>query len=366
MKFKRIPSFIFIIILFFFLGSLIYWVLVPSFKKNQIIQLLVVKKNEANKIEAAFILFAYPLQKYLYTYIINPEISLLYGKKTKKIKETKDIKALKSFLNQLLNIKINGTIELNDKQIFSLIKKVGIGKFLNLFSDYLPKGEVIINEQNYAPFMASIEDFMFKRDVIYSFWLNFFYQNFSFLKKIEAPYWFLNRYYGLVETSFKRGDFLYLLNQFIFSLDEVYFFKSNMNIEKSVFLGKEIFVPFRNGFYDKNKIRRMIKSFHEQIPSVNKFPISVQVKNMTSYRRLAAKVSGVLHLKKCSVKEYLNSEINVKSSMILDRSGSPLKRVYFSKATKVSNIYFLFDYRENFDFSLYIGEDYYAIPYFEK
>ena len=40
-----------------------------------------------------------------------------------------------------------------------------------------------------------------------------------------------------------------------------------------------------------------------------------------------------------------------------------IRRDYLEKISRVHRIYYDFDYRENFDLTLYLGEDYYAIPF---
>ena len=349
-----------ILILGFFLLN---WFFKASFSEEKFLNLLFVKKTENGRILETFVMHYAPKDHYLYVYLVNSKTTFYRNSKKVSINQLKKSSQVRRFVETLLKIEIHGTFVLSHKKAMRLMRLMGAVPFFNQHSNAFEKGFVVINHENYDSFLAGVKNPIVKRDVAYSIWVNSLLQNGYFFKDFKSFVKLIYMYYFHFRTNISMGNFVFLVKNLVSGAEDLYLTKSNMNVEKVEIEGEKRVLPFKNGEYDREKLKRVLTGFHNKFPSKNKYPITIQVKNTTSIKRMAAKTSGLLRTKRCNVLEYLNAPVKLKHSVIIDRSGSPVKRKYFSKITKVSNIYYSVDHRENFDFSLYIGEDYYAIPF---
>ena len=336
------------------------------FNKKNIFNFLLLK-TQKNNIAAAYLITHYPKKNYFHVYLISDQWSVVKQKKSRYLYK-KGSRVLKEELERLLATKIDYVLKINDKNSLRLLRYLGNGRFFNTTVEQFPKGEFIINDKNYHTYIQSLPQIesIQKKEIIYSIWLNILYQNTLKLKDFRQINKLIDHYYSCFKGNLSKRRFKYFLDNFIKKIDVLYISKSQMNVEFFEQDGKKIVTPLQNGAYDRKKYQTLVENFQTEKPSSEQFPIKIQIYNTTPISRLASKISGVLRLKKCNTLEYLNANMKLKRSIILDRSGSSIKKNYFSKITRVSNIYYSFDYRENFDFSLYIGEDYYAIPYILK
>ena len=347
-----------------FMGFTVWWLLrtPPSLKKKEFIHVLCMQKDLHQSIKNAVLVTYYSDGPYLHVYQVNPSIEVAYQEQTSRL-FANDPKDTKIFLESMLNLKIDGVLSLNEVNTMKLLHQLGAIPFFNLRSDAVKKGEVVLLPGDYNAYMKGIDDPLMYREVAMSVWMSFFYHHFLFLKEIHNPQKVLRKHirlFGLQGIS--KKNVLYVVDHWIRAMPEVFFFKNAMNVEEVLIGEKKAIVPLQKGKYDAKKLSNLFDSFRNKTPSISRFPITVQVKNATDHKRLAARTAGILRVKRCLVKEYLNAEMPLQRSVLLDRTGSILKRRYMMAATKTSNVYFSFDYIDNFDFTLYIGKDYYAIP----
>ena len=362
-KIKRIPLIALLITVL--LGGIwwLYFYKMPTFHKKELIHLLCVSAKENRQIQGAFLLTYYPAAAYLHIYRINENVSVLYQGKPHRFFEKGTPKQLQYLLENLLEIKIDGCLKINPQNTLKLLQQMGSTFIFNLRSEGMPKGEIVLDYNNYLQYVDNISDPLSIPDVMTSLWVNAVYNHFLFLKPFKKPTVMLHKHYALFDAiQIRKADFAYLFGQMIQSIDKLYFVKNSMNVEAQTIGQTTVMVPLNGGQYDRKKLQAIVQEFRQKVPSTKRFPIVVQIKNATSHKRLAAKTAGMLHLRLCSVKEYLNAEFPLTRSILLDRTGSALKRSYITKVTKTSNVYFSFDYKDTFDYTLYIGDDFYAIP----
>ena len=243
----------------------------------------------------------------------------------------------------------------------ALIDELGGVEIFNDVTQKFPNGRLYINKENINEYLNSIENPAIKTDMSFCVFVNLFhsasdyYLIFSSAKKFSSLLW------QKLETNIPKRLALRIISETVENHSKLHLNYDRMNLDLTKEDGREIYLPHRQGIVDAQKLKQLTSKLIDFNPNLIRYPIDLQVKNTTSVYRLAARTAGVLRRKKCNVKEYLNSDIDLKKSLILDRCGSPVKREYLKKVTKINDVYYLIDYREDFDFTLYLGEDYYGI-----
>lgn len=279
---------------------------------------------------------------------------------------------LKKTLNENYGVKIiDYEISFDDSSTIDFLDKWGGTSFFNLYSDYLPIGEVYITGNNYKNFLSGISNPYYRKNTSLSIWFNLlmsFQETLPHHVYVES---FLEEFFGMLKTTFNYQTFKALIdplfNQFVF--DEKKLLKDNLYLkfdktsveQLTISSNQKIDLPYLNGAYDKDKIIKELRSLSKVDEKFGSLAIVAQIKNATEVKRLAAKAAGVFRLRGINVIEYLGFSKKLDRSVILDFSNSPLKRNYIKKITKINKVYHLFNYRESFDFSILLGKNFHAI-----
>ncbi len=272
-------------------------------------------------------------------------------------------RALIKALRVLYNISIDFNIKVSQSETIQLLKNLGGVSFFNLHSDGLPKGVVFIDHHNYIMFLANIADPERVQETALSIWYSLFCKQLAFSSTHPRFERIFSKHLAALNSTLNRRTISKLLQPLLAAEGANYFYLLRNNLVPQQVGTTELRAPLEHGRYDRQKLAARLLSFKERQLLYEQFPITLQIKNTTSHKRFAARTAGVLRVKKIDVKEYLNSSIPLKHSVILEFAHSPLKVEYLQKQTQVDEVYKLFDYRENFDFSLYIANDYYGIQY---
>ncbi len=318
-------------------------------------------KSDENQFMAASIVSYDWSNDYMNVYNIPHYVHL----KDKK-KENQEIKfmtkeELINALEKLLEIDFDFSISIKKSKWNNLVEQLGGVEIFNDVTKKFPNGRIYIHGENIDKYLNSIENPVLRIDTAFCVAVNLFhsasdyYNVFSDSKKFFVLLW------NKLETNIPKKLALTIFSRMVKNHSTLHLNYDRMNLLFKEEGGKNFYVPLNQGKLDANKLKKMIEEFSTLNQSLVRYPINLQVKNTTSVYRLAAKTAGVLRRKRCNVKEYLNSDIDLKKSLILDRCGSSSKREYLKKVTKIKNVYYLIDYRENFDFTLYLGKDYYGI-----
>ena len=318
-----------------------------------------------------FLLFS--LRKETFIKENNEQISLFLGDATEVSKR----------VEKIYEHPINLIIAPTQKQIENIIEISGGTIIFNTKSNHLKKGEVFLDHLNYQNYLLGIEDLDQRENERKAFWFHLMnemikkqltikdhyptytqiFDNLNMNSNIRTFRFFHNAVAGYYRQALE--DKQLPLKQ-ISEISPIYFKSLRGNLQSKKENGKTFLVPYLEGKYDSSRISNTLKDFFADEPPLEKYPIIVQVRNTTSINRLAARTSGVLRLKKINVLEYRNSIFKLDESVIIDYSLSPIKRDHISRVTGVKKIYPGFNHRENFDFSLYLGYDYYAIKFFKE
>ena len=225
------------------------------------------------------------------------------------------------------------------------------------------KGLVYIDSSRIVSYTEGISTRLDKNDAEFSLWYNMFLQNSHLTnqKNLESVSRRLRR--SLI-TDIPPEDFNFFFNILMKNFDLINISYSRLNITRQAMHGDSNFsidAPLENGEYDRNKIREIIRELAEVNPKYRLFPLIIQVKNATAYSRIAARTAGILRYKKCNAVEYGNLDFRYPWSVLIDRSGSPLKRQYLQKAAGIYPQIYKYSYLKNFDSTVIIGEDHYAV-----
>lgn len=271
-------------------------------------------------------------------------------------------KKLRQKVEDTLDMPVDFFISIKQTKAKKLVSKLGGVVIFNDQIKAFPQGRLYIDEANIKDYLNSISNEVVKIETGVSLAVNLLlstFKNYVFFndsKKLFSLLW------HEIQTELPQNLAGVIVKKIAENYGTLYLDYGRMNTELINENGLSMHVPLQKGMFDAQKLKETMKQFNLLNKDLVRYPISLQVKNTTSVYRLAAKTTGVLRRKKCNVKEYLNSDIDLRQSLIIDRCGSVAKREYLKKITKVDDVYYLVDYRENFDFTLYLGEDYYGIP----
>ncbi len=321
---------------------------------------LVFLKKSEGKIKSALVLYYLYPSALLYIYDIDVE-------KTKVLKEGEYLSLNNSesfFLNEIKKIlllpRIDHTFHLSDEieqQIFDVIGGVD---FFNLYSDSLPKGEVFIDDINYEDFLEGIKEEHLRKDTTVSIWINALVHLRNKIAEDEVFSKQLKEVFSHFKVDLNYLSFLKLVKPFITKKNYQVVY-SKMNLDSLSYKGENYLVPLNEGEYDRRKINRQLLSWINEENGYTPFPITVQVRNATPVSRLAAKTTGVFRFKRLSVVEYLNSSFLLDNSIIVSHLISPLKENYVKKTSRIEKIYYLVNYLDDFDFSIFLGNNFYGV-----
>ncbi len=339
-------------------------------KFKSLYTVLVLSESQSGKLAAANLVFVFPDRGYVHIYRVNPEVTFTRWWGKNQALSDKSLSSLMSSLEKSLNLKIPYYILVNDKKTDRLLDDLGGAPIFNTYSEPMTKGETIIVSGNQKEYFEGINvESSFRDDAAFSLWINLLMRTLNDFERFKDP----SLGAKIVWSSFKKSNFpkdtfIELFNMFSARSNSIYLSAMRMNTEiqktdNDDKKGSGILVPLDAGNYDANKLRGVLELLEKDDKSLKVFPLTLQIKNTTEVPRLAAKTAGLLRIKRFDVKEYLNTSFHLKHSVIICRSGSAAQRDYLKKVSKVQRVYYDFDYRENFDLTLYLGEDYYAIPY---
>ena len=276
-------------------------------------------------------------------------------------------KELKQKIESVLQLPIDFSVSMISTKAKRLLNESGGVVIFNEATTNFSKGRLYINGNNVEGYLNSISNQVVKIEIGVSLSINLLlsiFKNYVFFndsKKIFPLLW------SKIQTDLPKGLANTVVKRMIENHETLYIDYGRMNailvnevVAKNA--PRDIYIPLDEGRFDSQKLKKMTERFDIIDKDLERYPINLQLKNTTSIYRLAARTTGVLRRRRCNVKEYLNSDIDLKRSLIIDRCGSVAKREYLKKITKVNDVYYLVDHREKFDFTLYLGQDYYAIP----
>lgn len=268
---------------------------------------------------------------------------------------------IKKIIDQKLSIDLSGVYKFSVSDWDKLLAVFGGMHFFNTEAGtVLPEGEVLIHEKNFTNYLNSLPYGSHRQETALSLWINAVFQVsevFGQGRRLEVLTRKINRRLPFFRMRFAS---FYKLKSFLFTFPKVNIHYSSLNTSR-VYLGQnQIYTFFQDGEIDKSFYKKFTSEYSQ---AQNFFPISVQVRNTTTIPRLAAKTAGILRIKRCDVREYLNSPLSLSESILIDRSGWHEHREYLRKVTKINEVIFKLNYRQDFDFTVYLGEDYYAIPF---
>ena len=316
------------------------------------------KASDGNRL----FLYLNPHYRYSLIYNVNSYLSLPEESKVSYLYEL-PVKKQISFLKDKILLDADILIKYDKQTAKNLFELIGLLYFFNSESTNINRGRVYLNHKLYVSFMQGIKDEVIKQEIEFSLWYRFFSVLLNFYQQTSSFDLANKNIYDKLSINLSKKDFTRLVYFLAEYLEQLHLDYNRMNIDIYSRENDNKIVLFNQGRHDQVKLTKKINQFtaDESLKYLERFPISLQVKNTTSVSRLAAKTAGIMRRKRCDVKEYLNSSIKMKNSLLIDRSGSPVKREYMKKITKLENYILLLDYRENFDFTLYLGEDYHVI-----
>ncbi len=336
--------------------SFYFHVSIPE--RKQIYTSLILSQQE-KKINSAWVLYHY--YPFAYFYLFEVGVDHHVYEEGNYVLLNQDDKFFKKKVQQLLGINsFDFTITLNQGAEKNILNSLAGTKFINLHSKSLPLGKVFIDELNYDAFLEGISDPYLRKNTKLSIWLNIFLN----LKKDVSTNEFylkqLKQIFNQLDININYPSFLKLLETFLTQEDYIFYY-DKMNFNQIIHRNQEYLVPLSRGNYDKNKIKLVLSNFINEEFKYELFPIDVQIKNATKINRLATKATGVFRYKRLNVIEYLNSNFPLKNSVIVSHVFYPLKENYVKKITKINETYHLIDYNDEFQFSIYLGNDFYGI-----
>ena len=309
-------------------------------------------------------LFIYlnPHYRYLLVYNVNSYLLLSEDNKVEYLYKL-PVKKQISILKDKILLEADILIQYNKQTAKDLFDSIGVLSFFNSESTNINKGRVYLDYKLYLSFMEGIKDKVIKQEIEFSLWHRFFSVLLGFYQQTSSFDLANKNIYNKLSINLSKKDFIRLVYFLAEYLDQLHLDYNRMNIDIYRYENDNEVILFNQGRHDQVKLTKKINQFitDDSLKYLERFPISLQVKNTTSVPRLAAKTAGIMRRKRCDVKEYLNSSIKMKNSLLIDRSGSPVKREYMKKITKLEDSILILDYRENFDFTLYLGEDYHVI-----
>jgi len=317
--------------------------------------------SDRNNIRALYLVLVNSKKKYIHFHMLRPDA--YSDEYEKRAFSNLSVSGLEKTVIALTGIVPDYRISIPSSEAISLLENTGGSYYLNNVNTNFQSGLILITENNYYPFLEGIPDIVLRIDTSFSIWYNLLYK--VFVKAAETG--------GCTELfrhmlripdniSGSRRQLKKLLLPFFNAPDSVYMSYSRMNMHRS---DSSLLTPLLGGSFDRERLKEICEELEHGDKSIKCFPLSLQIVNTTAVRRLAARTAGILRLKKCDTREFLNFRPVLEQSIIVDRSGHSVKRAYVRKVTMVSNVLFQINYKEDFDFSVYIGNDYYAVKYFK-
>ncbi|BBM88769.1 hypothetical protein COTS27_00454 [Spirochaetota bacterium] len=350
-----------------FISYLVYYSLEIETQEERLYTFLIEGRNKANERTSAQVLFFHYPENFFLLYQINHKLSIPNKKRNPTPPYinayTLPTRKFKKVLTDFYDINIDFTITVRETDELRLLSNWGGTAFFNLHSTYLDKGLGYLDAFNYKPFIEDVTDSDRIREVKLSIWYNILKQQLILATEQNNYKNTLIDALNSLTSDLNRQTLAKLLAPLIATNGEIYFFLLRSNLETIKKDATTYYIALEKGNYDKRKIADYFLTFKERALQYEQFPIAMQIKNTTPIKRLAARTAGVLRIKRIDVKEYLNSPIDLSHSVLIDFAHSPIKINYVKQVTRVSRVYSLFDYRESFDFSLYIADDYYGIAY---
>lgn len=260
-------------------------------------------------------------------------------------------------------------VSFTEKQQLEFLNHYGGAAFFNLYSTNLPLGEVYISELNYTNFLTGIANPYHQKISALSFWFNLLMSFQDTLPHNVYTEDFVKNFYQIFSGNINYPTFWALVKPLLFDKNNrpillrnrITFKFDKSSIDNIATEEARIFVPYEEGDYDKIKISDEWEKLKTGDDSLESHSISAQIKNATTVQRLASRAAGFFRLRGINIIEYLGFSTILKQSVILDYSNQPFKREYIKKISKIDKIYHLFNYRESYDFGIYLGEDLYVL-----
>lgn len=309
--------------------------------------------SSIEKERSFFIVLYAPDRYFFHVHRLNSKVQILEEQKKNVTLGVLSENQAKSLVENIFGISIQNVVKIGIQDVFTILQNLGGVATFNLESTTYPKGRVVIDENNFSPFLNGIANTNMRKDIAFSLVISILQKSLQldkdlFQKKTIAFY--------------KKWKPMWLdLSK---NVDRITLTYSRMNVIESfsqgAVKGKTIPLTISGKIYDRKKIFSIIEkmnSSEEELEST----ITVQVRNTTNIPRLAAKTSGFLQRKKFLVSEFLNSPITMKNSLIINRTISPKKLHQIQKYTKIRESYYIADYRESADFALYLANDFFMI-----
>jgi hypothetical protein len=320
-----------------------------------------------NSTTGASLIFLQPYKNYLHIHNLLPELALpTGGGDTQCISNLSPAQAVK-LLAETYAIDCKHYLAIDKKSIRSLLEWFGPQIYFNTVNTNFPYDFVAIGADNYNRYLGQIGERAVRVDTEFSLWYNVLRDSITFHLASGGNKKILTPLFRVLDSNLSKQALRYLWTPFLMSPSSSYVSFSHVNVEQVSGNGsgstKSATVPYQNGAYDARKFKRIRHEFQNVDLSLHCFPLTMQIANTTRHNRLAAKTSGILRLRKCDTKEYLNFRTRLQESVLIDRCGSVAKRSYLMKVTRISNVIYSTSYRDNFDFSVFLGEDYYAIRF---
>ncbi len=355
------------ILSWYFLKESVFWNDWSGRYKN-LLSVLVLTEDAKGKPKSTFILFIHPEKRYVHVYRVNREVVLAYGWWGREKFSKKGVASMMGSLEKLLKVPVDHYAVIREDKALDFLDFIGGAASFNSASKAMRTGEVILSGANVIPYLEGIEgQESVREDAAFSLYMNAFLRTLDFYSSFKDRESQMSAFYRFFEkTSFSRRNFLGLLGVLSAKSRQIYISYDRMNTQEAEVGGEKVLLPLDRGHYDGAKLKSILDVFGQEDLSVRVFPLTLQVKNATGLPRLAAKTSGTLRIRKCDVKEYLNTLYHLNHSVVLWRSGSAGQRDYLQKITRVDRVYYAVDHRENFDFTIVLGDDYYAIPFLTK
>lgn len=353
------------------LGLLVYVLLRTSVFRPEwetrypnLVTVLLVAQDEEGKPASSYVVFLHPERGYLHLYRVNPEVSFKrWWGSQEKITE-KSIGAALNLLEKTLKVPIPYYMVFRDEGLDHLVDRLGGLPGFNDSSEPFQKGEVVLSSESLDDFYEGLgRGPQVRQDTAVHLWLNAIWRGLNqWGRWPDADEGAAILWKAVDDTNMPKRLFYHLIGLMAKKNRTLYLSMSRMNVEESPG-AKGAITPLEAGRFDSDKLRMLLGRFEGEDRAIRVFPLSVQVLNATEVPRLAAKTAGILRLKKCDVREYLNTRNRLKHSVLICRSGSAAQRDYMQKVTRIDRIYYDVDWRDAFDFTVVLGEDYYAIPY---
>ena len=364
-----IPSFtviivVVIIIINFFFKKINSSGYISQNQKTPVITTIFFIKNQKNQNQFIFILYKNFKKNYFYFYYLNSKAVVFPNKnfrssKVKKLFSLKD-KEIIFYVESNLDTKIDEKITINADIYSKVLDLIGGVDVFNLYSTNFSEDIHFIDKTLYSMYIDGVET-DFRLYVKHSFWVDFLLQGFQFSHTINQADWFLKSVFSLIESTLNWTDFKILFRSLLNEkeIDDYLIFFQKMNIEEKEYQSKKYYTILEEGRFDSEKIKQNLLSIIEGVSTP--FPVVLKVFNTTDVKNLARTVAYFLRWKKCNIKGELNSFTTLLNTVLVDRVGNSFKRKYLSEVLGIERFYYLVDYRERIDYSLYLGGDYKSI-----